>query len=337
MASVEFRLSVALMVALLIACLLITVSNAAIPSPSVERNNVPKATRKVPTVNHSPTVPPVESPSKKPCREVCLEKHATKQSLCFQQKNCTTCQEKCATKATKATPTLDNGHHLSLVLLEMIRNESLVTADVAWISVANNGFGPGHRSSTTSSNSSSMPSRDPHQCLVTWEVSGGGLMGNLLTESTSAQLSLWPETNYRVQVTCRNKHTDILVRSAPIVLNTSDATVVPGIAMTGTTTSSNFQPSAVADDEKDAALLSRLQEVDTDPESNSVSVRAQLAVWPISRESQQEIILLGVFVALLTFLLILLTVVIFIKRKAPSASEKEELVENEALAEVLHL
>lgn len=45
----------------------------------------------------------------------------------------------------------------------------------------------------------------PTQCLVTWEVSGGGLMGNLLTDSNTVQLSLWPETKYRVQVTCKNK------------------------------------------------------------------------------------------------------------------------------------
>lgn len=65
----------------------------------------------------------------------------------------------------------------------MIRNLSLVTADIAWPSFNN----------------------DNMQCLVTWEVSGGGLMGNLLTETSSVELSLWPETKYRIQVTCKNK------------------------------------------------------------------------------------------------------------------------------------
>lgn len=42
-------------------------------------------------------------------------------------------------------------------------------------------------------------------CLVTWEVFGGGLMGNLLTDSSNVELSLWPDTKYRVQVTCKNE------------------------------------------------------------------------------------------------------------------------------------
>lgn len=36
--------------------------------------------------------------------------------------------------------------------------------------------------------------------LVTWEVDGGGLRGNLLTDSTTVTLSLWPDAVYRIQV-----------------------------------------------------------------------------------------------------------------------------------------
>ena len=36
--------------------------------------------------------------------------------------------------------------------------------------------------------------------LVTWEVDGGGLKGNLFTDSTHVTLSLWPDTVYHVQV-----------------------------------------------------------------------------------------------------------------------------------------
>lgn len=36
--------------------------------------------------------------------------------------------------------------------------------------------------------------------LVTWEVDGGGLKGNLFTDSTSVTLSLWPDTIYHIQV-----------------------------------------------------------------------------------------------------------------------------------------
>lgn len=64
----------------------------------------------------------------------------------------------------------------------MIREDSLISADISWDQV--NG---------------------PSQCLVTWEIYGGGLMGSLLTDSESVELSLWPGTKYRVQVTCKNK------------------------------------------------------------------------------------------------------------------------------------
>lgn len=47
---------------------------------------------------------------------------------------------------------------------------------------------------------------EPHtNCLVTWEVMGGGLMGSLFTETHDAELSLWPEQKYNIQVTCKNK------------------------------------------------------------------------------------------------------------------------------------
>lgn len=36
--------------------------------------------------------------------------------------------------------------------------------------------------------------------FVTWEVDGGGLKGNLFTDSTSVTLSLWPDTVYHIQV-----------------------------------------------------------------------------------------------------------------------------------------
>ncbi|XP_058818562.1 transmembrane protein fend-like [Topomyia yanbarensis] len=328
MAPVELRLSVWwLIVCLLTAASLIAIGHAAIP-PEMERNTVSKAVAKKVTANGSPPTPTVaeaESASAKQCREECLAKHSTKQSLCFQQRNCTTCQEKCA---AQPSPTVENAHHLSLVLLEMIRNESLVTADVAWVSAIDR----------FSSSTYGQPQQ--HQCLVTWEVSGGGLMGNLLTESASAQLSLWPETNYRVQVTCRNKHTDALIRSTPIVLNTSEASVVGVRQLTTSITLPSVPLPELIEagvDSEDAALV-ELQDLNANQETASVySVRAQLAVWPISRESQQEVILLGVFVALLTFLLILLTVVIFIKRKAPSCSEKEAFGEDEGLAEILHV
>ena len=40
----------------------------------------------------------------------------------------------------------------------------------------------------------------PAVYLVTWEVDGGGLKGNLFTDSTCVTLSLWPDTVYHIQV-----------------------------------------------------------------------------------------------------------------------------------------
>lgn len=39
--------------------------------------------------------------------------------------------------------------------------------------------------------------------LVTWEVDGGGLRGNLFTDATAVTLSLWPDTVYHIQVCCK--------------------------------------------------------------------------------------------------------------------------------------
>lgn len=64
----------------------------------------------------------------------------------------------------------------------MIKQEFLVATHLAW-----------------------EPTNQLINCLVTWEVFGGGLMGNLLTDSANVELSLWPDTKYRVQVTCKNK------------------------------------------------------------------------------------------------------------------------------------
>lgn len=58
--------------------------------------------------------------------------------------------------------------------------------------------------------------------LVTWEVDGGGLKGNLFTDSTCVTLSLWPDTVYHIQVEVVSK-TD---KSLPLVLDTHKASQV---------------------------------------------------------------------------------------------------------------
>lgn len=84
----------------------------------------------------------------------------------------------------------------ALGVTSMVRENSLVSANIAWES-----------------------STSPSDCLVTWEVSGGGLIGNLLTQSSNVELSLWPDTKYRVQVTCKNKVNKTHMYQTPICIH----------------------------------------------------------------------------------------------------------------------
>lgn len=70
-----------------------------------------------------------------------------------------------------------------LTVRSMVRDKSLTMADIVWYA--------------------NEPAQ--HQCLVTWEIFGGGIMGNLLTDTHEAELSLWPNQKYHLQVTCKNK------------------------------------------------------------------------------------------------------------------------------------
>lgn len=65
----------------------------------------------------------------------------------------------------------------------MIRDKSLTMADIVWYANDN----------------------EQHQCLVNWEIFGSGVVGNLLTDTHEAELSLWPDSKYQIQVTCKNK------------------------------------------------------------------------------------------------------------------------------------
>ncbi|XP_075233169.1 uncharacterized protein LOC142331275 [Lycorma delicatula] len=68
-----------------------------------------------------------------------------------------------------------------LRLISLIHQQVIVIAEVAWDSQKIN---PQQRS----------------VYLVTWEVDGGGLQGNLFTDSTCVTLSLWPDTIFHIQV-----------------------------------------------------------------------------------------------------------------------------------------
>ncbi|XP_067639097.1 uncharacterized protein [Eurosta solidaginis] len=115
------------------------------------------------------------------------------------------------TTLSSTTTIIDRQQHLSKInksiqetwslhTVSMMQQDSLVLVDIAWEAL-----------------------NTPSQCLISWEVSGGGLMGNLLTESSNVQLSLWPDTKYRVKVTCKNKFTGFMTRSLPLSIDTSEA------------------------------------------------------------------------------------------------------------------
>lgn len=88
------------------------------------------------------------------------------------------------TDSTVTTP-VDNemggvvGEPFELRVVSLIHQKSLVIAELKWDEIGGN----------------------PNlEYLITWELTGGGLKGHLVTDSTSVTLSLWPDTTYRIQV-----------------------------------------------------------------------------------------------------------------------------------------
>ncbi|KAJ8937777.1 hypothetical protein NQ318_005224 [Aromia moschata] len=78
---------------------------------------------------------------------------------------------------TSKTTTTDADAPWTLREVSLIHQKVLVIGEIAWEPKANRGV-----------------------YLVTWEVDGGGLKGNLFTDSTCVTLSLWPDTIYHIQV-----------------------------------------------------------------------------------------------------------------------------------------
>lgn len=90
------------------------------------------------------------------------------------------CVETCKTITSNDEAVFDV--RWSIGVTSMVKQEFLVATHLAW-----------------------EPSDELVKCLVTWEVFGGGLIGNLVTDASNAELSLWPDTKYRIEVTCKNK------------------------------------------------------------------------------------------------------------------------------------
>lgn len=152
------------------------------------------------------------------------------------------------------------------------------------------------------------PRMDHTEYLVTWEVDGGGLKGNLFTDTTSVTLSLWPDTIYHIQVELAS-HAD---KSAPLTLDTHKALQV-SFDITHTTESPiipDFKPSRKIFESRKEVLVE--EDADT-PKlqtpthiSNSLSsvvVKGDTIAKLIDTRQETELIL-GSVAAVVLFLLI---------------------------------
>ncbi|KAM7349847.1 uncharacterized protein ACRADG_008616 isoform 2-T2 [Cochliomyia hominivorax] len=142
------------------------------------------------------------------CRQSCYQKFVQDWHHCMDFEDCKNCWNNCDQQLGP----------FPLNINSALRQGSLVITDIAWDQAITNAS---------------------KQCLVTWEVSGGGLMGNLLTDSSTVELSLWSDTVYHVQVTCKHKETGGMRRSFKLIVDThklgdSSATGMQAIAMEST-------------------------------------------------------------------------------------------------------
>lgn len=166
------------------------------------------------------------------------------------------------------------------------------------------------------------------------------------------------------------QETDQLIRSAPLLIDTSDALVVSlhgtttttSTTTTTTTTSTTARPQAAINRSvieeievvQEATAFESAADVDTDVDDadNAISyhqtksksaLHRQHSLWPIYSgatelpENSKEVLILGVFVAILAFVLIVLTVVILVRRKQDQIEDREQLIENEVLPKILHV
>ncbi|XP_035774757.1 uncharacterized protein LOC118457354 [Anopheles albimanus] len=286
----------------------------------------------------SASVQPRNTPASR-CREGCLQKRSIKDILCSQQRDCSMCWDVC-NRNNQVRRENELSHRLLLSLGRMIRNESVVTADIEWTTpaelVRQQPPVTGEPLSRIARDGSvAAPTVEPadqyHQCLVSWEISGGGLTGNLLTETFMVELSLWPNSKYHVHVTCRNKVTDSLIRSASLLVDTSEAVIVSLHGSTTTTTTTTTQTPDVT------------SQPQPQPQHRRPAASLPPAFWPFGDETDddgtvqavaapsagtsREILILGAFVALLVLLLLSLTVVLVVRRKPAAPEDRELLIE----------
>ncbi|XP_055297615.1 uncharacterized protein LOC129566087 isoform X2 [Sitodiplosis mosellana] len=291
-----------------------------------------------------------ESPSSvriEQCHEGCIKKFAMDDMSCLQQPECSMCWDECTSSTSINKSILDTW---SLSVQSMVRDNSLVSTNIAW----------------TATNS-------PSDCLVTWEVSGGGLIGNLLTQSSNVELSLWPETKYRVQVTCKNKQSEEISRSLPLTLDTNKAVVMVRVPTASTsiltdsddtvsqqqdqsiilrdssnhgngiTSTSQFSDNETNDNDDDDDANNNNNNIDNDSqkfyqqihfdETSFESTLAQSSLLVWATYENHREFLLGACAAMGVFLTVIF-VFLLNRRKSRANTDKAPLVDNEVSVNV---
>ncbi|XP_052849176.1 transmembrane protein fend [Drosophila gunungcola] len=183
----------------LMACALAALSVAQEAGPARSKSLSLSASVSVSSPGADPTSPaPFASKQLNRCRQSCYQQLSKDWHYCKDSVDCTNCCQKLVAP-------------FELRILKAQRQESLVLTDIGW---------------------DEMIANASRQCLITWEVSGGGLIGNLLTDTARAELSLWPDTVYNIQVKCKHKLTGLMRRSIKLNVDTSQL-----VGTTTTTTS----------------------------------------------------------------------------------------------------
>jgi hypothetical protein len=140
-----------------------------------------------------------------------VEKELNKASKAEKSKKLVNSDKKKATnKSLSSFPSPSNIYSLStasswsLRMVSMVHQDSLVVTELSWKLPV--GLSNQRNESPVTSKASPRDgfedegSNQKYNFLLTWEIFGGGLRGNLVTDTTSGSISLWPDTAYFIQV-----------------------------------------------------------------------------------------------------------------------------------------
>ncbi|XP_063705951.1 uncharacterized protein LOC134835030 [Culicoides brevitarsis] len=320
-------------------------------------------------VEDVPPLPPSPPPSPavyqlQKCRDGCLEQHAADEFTCSEGTDClmngfltynfktfpVALYLMCWNQCVPETESNDINHMVfdewPLTVGSMVRHQYLVNTEITW--------------------PKQIP---PIDCLVTWEVLGGGLMGSLVTETADVELSLWPDTKYNIQVTCKNKETKQMSRSLLLTLDTKhakdgDEATTPTTTLmsepTTTTTISNeipIEPFDEQDIKSDEIVINdnsiQAHRLHSDKSLHEYETSSSLLGIRITLISSQRLeYILGVTSAFVIFVFVVLVIVLKrrnIRQNAQNLArmasngttqlivDKQLLLEHECIPQVDHL